>query len=519
MSPSEGNEYAITGERKAPTGREVARALVAPTGQEPPLPNAHALSLFVKHSPAAVAMFDTNMCYLVASDRWFEDYKLEVQDIIGRSHYEVFPDIPDRWKEEHQRCLRGASVHGDEDCFPRADGTLDWVRREIHPWRTHEGKIGGIIIFNEVITARKKVEEALRESEARFRLLAESASDLVCLHEPDGRYAYVSPSAKRLLGYEPEDLLGRDPYELFHPDDIDRIREESHEKVLRGDAPLTIRYRLRCRTGEYRWLETKTTPITDDAGTIVKLQTASRDVTANELTRQALERSNRDLQEFAYVASHDLQEPLRMVASYLQLLEARHREKLDEEAKEFIAYAVDGAQRMKQLINDLLAYARVTTRSQPLKPIDSEAVLQKALANLALNIEETSAIIEHEPLPMVPADEVQLLQLFQNLIGNALKFRKENAPRIRISAVEEGEAWRFSVEDNGIGIDPAYTERIFTIFQRLNGREEYPGTGIGLAVCRRIVERHGGRIWVESDGSTGSVFHFALPKEEGTREP
>jgi signal transduction histidine kinase len=225
--------------------------------------------------------------------------------------------------------------------------------------------------------------------------------------------------------------------------------------------------------------------------------------------------SNRDLQQFAYVASHDLQEPLRMVASYVQLLERRYSGRLDEEADKFIRYAVDGAVRMQRLINDLLAYSRITTQERKSGPVDCECILQETLLNLQPAIQESRAIVSHDPLPTVQADGVQLTQLFQNLIGNAIKYRGADDPRVHLSVRRNGAEWRFCVRDNGVGIDPQFAERIFVIFQRLHSEKTHPGTGIGLAVCKRIVERHGGRIWVESEPGQGARFYFTLPQRRG----
>jgi signal transduction histidine kinase len=224
-----------------------------------------------------------------------------------------------------------------------------------------------------------------------------------------------------------------------------------------------------------------------------------------------LERSNAELQQFAYTASHDLNEPLRMITSYLQLLQERSKEKLDSESREFIRFALDGAQRMRALIADLLAYSRLEAKRNSFEPTDCEAVFQTAVQNLRVAIEENNATIEHKPLPRVRGDPVQLVQVFQNLIGNALKFHGAERPRVEVGANQHNGEWRFSFHDNGIGIDPKYFDRIFVIFQRLHTRQEYSGTGMGLAICKKIIERHGGRIWVESAPPKGSTFYFTLP--------
>jgi light-regulated signal transduction histidine kinase (bacteriophytochrome) len=230
-------------------------------------------------------------------------------------------------------------------------------------------------------------------------------------------------------------------------------------------------------------------------------------------TSQVLSRSNQDLEQFAYVASHDLQEPLRMVGGYLQLLEQRYKGQLDEKADKYIAYAVDGAARMSGLIRDLLAYSRVNSRGEELRSVDSQKALDSALRNLAVSIRESAAEITHDPLPTVRADTMQLTQIFQNLLGNAIKFRAaDRPPRIHIAVREEEGKWLFSVKDNGIGFEQQYEEKIFMIFQRLHGRGHYPGTGIGLAICKRIVERHGGKIWATSTPDEGTTFYFSLPQ-------
>jgi light-regulated signal transduction histidine kinase (bacteriophytochrome) len=265
----------------------------------------------------------------------------------------------------------------------------------------------------------------------------------------------------------------------------------------------------RRRDGREVPVEIGLNPVSTDTGTFVLASVV--DVTERKRSEFELKRSNEELERFAYVASHDLQEPLRMVTSYVQLLGKRYKGRLDADADEFIGYAVDGAKRMQALINDLLAFSRVGTKAKPFAPTDCNAIVSTAMADLQFAIEESGARVEVGTLPAVMGDATQLSQLFRNLISNAIKFRRDEPPIVRISAEPAGAAWRFTVGDNGIGIAAEYFERIFVIFQRLHGRSQYAGTGIGLAICKKIVERHGGQIDVRSTEGEGSTFGFTLP--------
>jgi len=365
------------------------------------------------------------------------------------------------------------------------------------------------------VQERKQVEEALRESEDRYRDLVEFSQYLICTHDLQGQILSVNQEGARLLGYNKADLLGKNIQDLIAP----RFRDEfaAYLDTIQKLRVAKGFMRIRAADGEYRIWEYHNTLRTEGVASPV-VRAIAYDVTERKGVERALRekteelaRSNEDLEQFAYVASHDLQEPLRTVTSYVQLLSKRYKGKLDADADQFIGFAADGAVRMWNLVNDLLTYSRVGKGGNELEPTDSEAALAESVKDLKVAIEEKGALVTHDPLPMVMADRPQLEQLFRNVIGNAIKFHGSEPPHVHISASRNGNGWTFSVRDNGIGIAPEYSDRIFLIFQRLHSREEYPGTGIGLAVCKKIVERHGGRIWVKSDVGKGATFYFILP--------
>jgi PAS domain S-box-containing protein len=373
------------------------------------------------------------------------------------------------------------------------------------------------------LSLRRRVErrtEALRESEERLQLAMDAGEHGFWDWDLDSDEIFFSPRYYTMLGYEPGELpmVKATWVDLMHPEDRETVLPEIEEHVANAE-PYARDFRMRCKDGSWRWISGRGKVYEQDqdgvphraVGVYVDITERKEAEEALRRVMKELERSNRELEQFAYVASHDLQEPLRMVASYTQLLGRRYAGQLDDDADDFIAYAVDGANRMQRLINDLLSYSRVTTRGQPFAPTDCNAVLAQVRANLDAAIRESGALVTHDDLPTVMADQSQMVQLFQNLIGNAIKFRKpDEPPRVHVSAEESAAGWRFSVRDNGIGIDPRYHEQIFLIFERLHGRGEYPGTGIGLATCQRIVERHGGRIWVASEEGRGAVFQFTV---------
>ena len=358
---------------------------------------------------------------------------------------------------------------------------------------------------------RSALETASPPGEARFRAMVESVPHGVVMVDGSGEIVFVNRQTERLFGYAREALLGQ-PIERIVPT---RFRERHPEFRATYFADPQARAMGagrdlfgRRKDGTEIPVEIGLNPIETDEGLFVLASVV--DISARKRAEEELRRSNEELERFAYVASHDLQEPLRTVTSYVQLLARRYRDKLDADAGEFIEFAVQGAMRMQRLIEDLLAFSRVGTRAAALVPTDANAALDAALENLKAAAGEAGATLTRGPLPTVLADPVQLGQLFTNLVGNAVKFRGTEPPRVQIGAERDATQWVFRVRDNGIGIDPQYFERIFVIFQRLHGRNEYPGTGIGLAVCRKIVERHGGRIWVESEEGGGATFSFTL---------
>lgn len=378
--------------------------------------------------------------------------------------------------------------------------------------------------FNQMLADLHKTTvsiKELRKEQKRFEDVVSSTGEWIWEVDSEGRYTYCSPAVERILGYKPEEILGKYFYKLFHPDERNKLKNSAYEIFSRKELFQNLINRNVHKDGRSVILETSGVPILSAENKLLGYRGADRDITERIQAEQKLKqimddlfRSNSELEHFAFIASHDLQEPLRMISSYVQLLARRYKDKLDSDAEDFIAFAQDGAVRMQKMINDLLVYSRVGTRGKSFMPTSCEDILDQALKNLQIAIKESHAAITHDPLPTVMADSSQFTQLFQNLIGNALKFRGDKTPKVHISAVGQNREWIFSMQDNGIGIETENLERIFLIFQRLHTRKQYTGTGIGLAVCKKIVERHGGRIWVESKPGKGSKFCFTVPKND-----
>jgi len=360
-------------------------------------------------------------------------------------------------------------------------------------------------IMMDIEDARIKMEKAnvaLVQEKAFSDNIINSIPGVFYVFDEQGKFIRWNTNFSRITEYSHDEIDQMHPVQLFSGEDAEYIAARIQLAFEDGQSDAEADFTTKSGKKLPYYFTGFRTVIDDKPiliGTGLDISERIRAEKALATKAKELERSNKELEQFAYVASHDLQEPLRMVASYLQLLDRRYSEKLGDDAREFIDFAVDGAARMKRLINDLLAYSRVGTSGKQFEKASLQEVLEKVFVNLKSSIDENQAVITHDELPSIFSDETQLIQLFQNLIGNAIKFRKpDEVPQIHIGTVQKNGAWHFSISDNGIGFDPQFSERIFVIFQRLHGKNEYSGTGIGLAISKRIVERHGGRIWVES---------------------
>jgi PAS domain S-box-containing protein len=362
------------------------------------------------------------------------------------------------------------------------------------------------------------MEFAQSESDERFRRVFEAAYDAMVLSDAEGTVLEANPAYFELYGFSAEEVIGQKFFIIF-PDSRQRAAMAQYREVFNGEQNSMIyESEIARKDGTIRSVETRIGFIMRD-GVRAEMLSVIRDITDRKQAEARLERlaenlsrSNAELDQFAAVASHDLQEPLRMISSYLELIKQRYVSHLDEEAKEFIEFAVDGAARMKMLITGFLSYARLKTDEKSFAPFSSEAALNAALMNLQIAIEESNATVTFDPLPEIVGNKTLFATLFQNLIGNAIKFQGKSAPVVHVSVKPTPESeWLFSVQDNGIGIDPAYLNRVFVIFQRIHPIGTYNGAGVGLAICKKIVEHHHGRIWAESRKDEGTTFYFTIP--------
>ena len=441
-----------------------------------------------------------------------QGYKAE--EIIGQncSRFYLQTDIHQGRPQEELQIAATTGRFETERWRVRKDGSRFFANTIITAARNSSGSLLGFSEISRDITERK-------ETEARYRGLLEAAPDAMVVVDQRGEIVLLNFQAEKQFQYRRDELVGQQVKAIIPEGFAERLIADSNRTAadaLAQQIGTGIELYGRRKDGSEFPIEIMLSPLESTGGILVTA--AIRNIAARKKSEEhllktvaELKLSNDELQQFAYVSSHDLQEPLRMVASYTQLLAKRYKGRLDPDADEFIAFAVDGCNRMQRLIQDLLAYSRAGTRGEAVHEISGENALDQALANLRTTIQDSGAVVTHDLLPALTTDSTQLAQVFQNLVGNAIKYRGAAVPHVHVSAANSGCEWIFSVRDNGMGIDSQYFERIFVLFQRLHARDEFEGTGIGLAICKKTLERLGGRIWVESQPGHGSTFLFALP--------
>ena len=473
------------------------------------------LRAFINNVPAILFSIDRSGVITMAEGLGMDALRFVEGGIVGHSVAELYGDVPGV-VESVRRALTGESLVTTMH--------LNKLSYEVaySPIHAPDGAVTGVIGVAHDITERHKAEQALEVSERRMRLIIENAYDAYVAMDQDGAIVDWNPQAENIFGWTRAEVMGKPLSDIIIPERMRAQHLKGLVDYLHTGQGVLLNRRIEMqalrRTGQEFPVELTISALRIEENVIFSafIHDISERIRAKETleaTAAELRRSNEELEQFAYIASHDLQEPLRMVASYTQLLERRYAAQLDDAAREFIGYAVDGARRMQEFITGLLQYSRVGTERRILAEVNLREVYEVAIANLLIAIEESGATVGERDLPVVRGDPRQLTQLFQNLIGNALKFRKPGtAPRIEVWGEREGDTfWRILVKDNVIGLDPNFSDRVFTIFQRLHTREDYEGTGLGLAICKKIVERHGGRIWVESKEGEGATFSFTLP--------
>jgi PAS domain S-box-containing protein len=425
----------------------------------------------------------------------------------------------DRQDEEPSilaRLRRGERVDHFETKRRRKDGTLLDISLTISPVKDPSGRIIGASKIARDITDTKRLERILVASEARFRQLADAMPQIVWTATADGTVDYYNSRWYEFTGFE-KTMGGDAGWEaLMHPDDLEGWRKAWNHSVSSGE-PYNLEYRLfDRRQGRWRWFVARAVPVRESDADATRWFGSCTDIDEQKRVQDDLRRANYDLEQFAFTASHDLQEPLRSIKIYSELLSRRHGDLINPEAREFLNFLQDGATRMEHLVRDLLSYTKASAVEHKDETADAEEALRAALANLSGAIAETGATVTAEPMPTIPAHALHVQQLFQNVIGNAIKYRSaDRVPAVHVTAHNQNGFWVFAVTDNGIGIDPQYKENVFGLFKRLHTTDQYSGTGIGLAICRRIVDRYGGRIWVESEPGKGSTFCWTLPAGAG----
>lgn len=475
-------------------------------------------------APIGLCVLDRELRYVRINERMAKFNGFTPREHIGKTIYEMIPDMASQVERVAREVFQtGKKVMGREfSGFTSAQpGVLRTWIEQWYPIKDSSNNVIGVNVAALEITSIKKTEEALRKSEEKLRLAIEGADAGMWFWDLEKGLMEWTDRCKNIFGINPETRMSYDIFlSAVHPDDRDAV-DEATEKALNEGDEFKVEMRTIWPDESIHWVYSLGRVFYDVQDTAKEMMGIAIDVTDAKIAEQELQetleqlkRSNAELEQFAYVASHDLQEPLRMITSFLQLLQRRYDHQLDYEANEFIQFAVDGATRMQEMVNDLLAYSRIERSDREFEDINTEDIIKQIIFDSKILIDENNAHITYDHLPVIKADYPQLVQVFQNLVANSIKYNDHDEPTVHISAEKDGNYWIFKVEDNGIGIDPTHGDRVFKIFQRLHARNEYEGTGIGLAIAKRIVERHGGKIWYDSYPGKGSKFYFSIPQEE-----
>lgn len=473
-------------------------------------------------APIGLCVLDRNLRFVRINDRMAKINGFPPEEHIGKTLQEIVPDLAEQGeivaKEvfETKKKVMGREFNG---ITPAKPGVLRTWIEQWYPVKGSSNQIIGINVAVLEITDIKRADKALKKSEEKLRLAIEGADAVMWFWNLEKDVFEWTDRYINIFGTNPDPEMSYDDFlKSVHPEDREKVKNAT-QRVMQYGEDFKVELRTIWPDRSIHWVYSLGRLFYDFQGKPKEMIGIAIDITPSKLAEQELQetlkqlkRSNAELEQFAYVASHDLQEPLRMITSFLQLLQRRYENQIDSDANEFIQFAVDGAARMQELVNDLLTYSRIGRKTGKFEYVNTEDILKQITFDSRLLIEENNAHINYDNLPLVWADYTQMVQVFQNLISNSIKYNEQENPTINISAEKKVNDWVFKVEDNGIGIDPKHRVHVFKIFQRLHGRDEYDGTGIGLAIVKRIVEQHGGMIWYESKPGEGSIFYFSIPQ-------
>jgi PAS domain S-box-containing protein len=505
-----------------PPRNEVEQALTA-TQQKLYSKTKEIESIF-KFSLDIICLIDIDGKFINISDAILPIWGYAKEELIGFEYIKfVHPEDIVKTQVEASKIIKGNSTLNFENRYIHKNG-----RSISMMWSAHwSEEMNTMFCIARDVSDRNELEKKLKHQEKKYKILIEHSSDITTLYDKEGTIIYESPAILKSLGYTTETFIGKKIWDLLHPEDLVRIKNKFDSLINFPDKIITVQQRLKHENGDWIWTEGTMTNLLEEEGVqaiVSNLRNITQRKNAEKLLEELnstlsvkaeeLENSNKELERFAYIASHDLQEPLRMVSSFLELLEKKYGDQLDAQAKKYIYFARDGSYRMKKLILDLLDYSRIGSEKDKFQMVDVSSIIKEIEKIYQVSFKENNASLAYDKLPVIIGIKNQIHQLFQNIIGNAIKYKNNRGdnPLIKINYKEDEDKWLFSIEDNGIGIEPKFLNKIFILFQRLHSKQEYSGTGIGLAISKKIIEKHGGKIWVESVHEAGSTFYFSISK-------